>query len=163
MLKWGVLALLYLFFFRAMQVSWAMVGPKARTQSASLRTAQEARAAQGPASRSAVPTAVSQPQRAGASTVPTLAVVAPPELVGRSFEVSNEVTIGRALDCDVVLENTFVSQHHARIRRDPNGLLVEDLGSTNGTSVNGAKVTAPLVAAPGASIQVGGVHLVFEQ
>ncbi|HEV7452136.1 MAG TPA: ATP-binding cassette domain-containing protein [Pseudonocardiaceae bacterium] len=54
---------------------------------------------------------------------------------------ATKITIGRAPDCDVVLADLLVSRHHAELRRDGAGWQVADLGSWNGTFVNGRRVT----------------------
>lgn len=51
------------------------------------------------------------------------------------------VSVGRASDCTIVLADPNVSRHHAEIRPAGDGFLVADLGSTNGTKVNEARVT----------------------
>lgn len=51
-----------------------------------------------------------------------------------------ELTIGRADDCDFVLDEPMVSRHHAVLRRTPEGWAIRDSGSTNGTRVNGWRV-----------------------
>src|SRR5688572_23913252 len=53
---------------------------------------------------------------------------------------ASEVLVGRASECDVVLLEGMVSRHHARFRVTGDTLMVEDLGSTNGTFVNGERV-----------------------
>jgi hypothetical protein len=50
------------------------------------------------------------------------------------------LTIGRALDNDIVVDSAEVSRHHARIEHRPSGFTLVDLGSTNGTSVNGTQI-----------------------
>ena len=73
------------------------------------------------------------------------------------------VVIGRAFECDVVLSHSTVSRHHARLVLSENILQVEDLGSTNGTAVDGAIVHGgtkrPLPA--GARLRIGDIELVF--
>jgi pSer/pThr/pTyr-binding forkhead associated (FHA) protein len=71
------------------------------------------------------------------------------------------MVIGRLPDCDVVLPDTNVSRRHARIYRDGTDVVVEDLGSTNGTKVNGVRV-ARKVLSPGDRILLGRSTLVVE-
>ncbi len=54
---------------------------------------------------------------------------------------STEVTIGRDPEADIQIDNISVSRLHAKIIEGPNYYLLEDLGSTNGTFVNGKRVT----------------------
>jgi hypothetical protein len=51
-----------------------------------------------------------------------------------------ELSIGRASDCDLILDEPTVSRHHAVLRRTPEGWLLRDAGSTNGTRLNGWRV-----------------------
>jgi predicted component of type VI protein secretion system len=72
------------------------------------------------------------------------------------------ITLGRAPDCDVVLEGRLISRQHARISHGEQGYLLEDLGSHNGTTANGQPVTSPWVLRDGDQIELGGVaRLVF--
>ncbi len=63
--------------------------------------------------------------------------------------------VGRAIECDLRLEDTYVSQQHARIFGKNGSWYVEDLGSTNGTFVNEQRLAAPAMLAPGDRIRVG--------
>ena len=72
-----------------------------------------------------------------------------------------ENMIGREATAHVVLDSTRVSRQHASITVRGSMALLEDLGSRNGTSVNGVPVTAPVALTDGASIAVGGVALMF--
>ncbi|MDP1793629.1 MAG: FHA domain-containing protein, partial [Acidimicrobiales bacterium] len=65
------------------------------------------------------------------------------EHAGKEFVVATEATIGRGQGCQVQLSDSMVSQLHARLFRDGKGLHIEDLGSTNGTYLNGRKVGGP--------------------
>jgi hypothetical protein len=90
-----------------------------------------------------------------------LVLVEPPAEAGSVFAIDGEATLGRGGGCTVPLAfDTFVSQVHARaIDRD--GILwVEDLGSRNGTFVNGEQVHEATRVAKGARVQVG--ETVFE-
>jgi transcriptional regulator with GAF, ATPase, and Fis domain len=71
------------------------------------------------------------------------------------------VSIGRAVDNDIRLSNTLVSRHHCRIEVDEEGTWLVDLGSANGTSVNGDKVRRRALKA-GDQVQVGGVSVTLE-
>jgi hypothetical protein len=71
------------------------------------------------------------------------------------------ITIGRLPECDIVLDDTKVSRRHAEVRRDGVGVLVVDLGSTNGTQVNGAGVRERALT-DGDQITVGGTTLRYE-
>jgi hypothetical protein len=71
------------------------------------------------------------------------------------------VTIGRMPECDVVLNDQNVSRRHAEVRRQDGDFVVVDLGSTNGTRVNGAGVRERRLV-DGDEITVGGTTLRFE-
>ena len=66
--------------------------------------------------------------------------------------------VGRDQECDLVLDDTSVSRHHAGLRVAGASLVVEDLGSKNGTHVNGRRIEAPTEAADGDSIAFGTVQ-----
>jgi len=75
---------------------------------------------------------------------------------GRVFELNREVVIiGRSQQCDLVVEEPELSRQHARFVRQGGGYLLEDLGSTNGTFVNGVRLTAPRRLQPGDEIRLG--------
>jgi FHA domain/Domain of unknown function (DUF1707) len=69
-----------------------------------------------------------------------------------------ELVLGRDPDCDCVLADTTVSRRHARIRRDGETWLLEDLGSLNGTRLNGWRVTEPVELRPGDRVSFGGAR-----
>lgn len=75
------------------------------------------------------------------------------------------VTVGRAAGCDVVVDDDSVSAQHAKLEYDMGAWRITDLGSTNGTAVEGTKL-APNLATPlpyGATIRLGGVQLQFRE
>ncbi|HEX6985731.1 MAG TPA: FHA domain-containing protein, partial [Planctomycetaceae bacterium] len=74
----------------------------------------------------------------------------------------DEAVIGRHPDCEVHLESTMVSRRHARVFRESGRLMVEDLGSGNGTFVNGGRVVGPTPLRDGDRLKVGPVLLRFE-
>ena len=79
----------------------------------------------------------------------------PRELMGVSVPLSGPVIIGRSPDADLVIGDDFVSSTHAKIVPTADGILLEDLGSTNGTLVNGQPATRPLRIEPGDVIELG--------
>lgn len=141
LLKLCLLALLYLFFLRVLRAVWVEVKGPALALSPR-RAAREAR----PRGRG---------RRRREPAVPHLTVVEPAEQRGRTFPLTEEVTVGRAAGCQVTLDDTYASQLHARLFFRDGQLLVEDLGSTNGTWLNRQKVTGPLVMQTGDQLQVG--------
>ncbi len=72
------------------------------------------------------------------------------------------VTLGRSRQCDVVLDDPNVSRRHAEIRPRGGSWVLSDLGSTNGSRINGRQVDAPEVVRPGDEIEVGATALRFE-
>ncbi len=80
----------------------------------------------------------------------------------RSFSVTREITvIGRREDCDLLIPLGEVSRKHCRLVRDGDLLKLEDLGSANGTFLNGQRVQESLLA-PGDTVQVGPVVFVLQ-
>jgi DNA-binding winged helix-turn-helix (wHTH) protein len=96
------------------------------------------------------------------SSVPIL-VVQEGQLAGKRWTLGKAVMkIGRGEDCDVVLPDRQVSRNHLRIIRDDMGYAVEDLGSKNGTYVNGAPVRGSVHLQDGDEIQIAlSVKLLF--
>jgi pSer/pThr/pTyr-binding forkhead associated (FHA) protein len=68
---------------------------------------------------------------------------------------TSEMVIGRNRDCDLVIDLPMVSSRHARIYRSGDRFLIEDLGSSNGTYVNGHRIVGPVVVAAGDLIGLG--------
>ena len=78
---------------------------------------------------------------------------------GWLFPLGDEITVGRAAGCQVTVDDTYVSQLHARVFTREGQLFVEDLGSTNGTYLNRGKVAGPMVMHKGDRLQVGNTVL----
>jgi DNA-binding response OmpR family regulator len=74
---------------------------------------------------------------------------------------SQAETIGRAVECDIVIASKSVSRQHTRIRRDGRRWFVDDLGSTNGTWLNGERLTGSLPLLDGDSLKVGDLTFIF--
>jgi hypothetical protein len=156
-LKLCLLALLYLFFLRVLRAVWVEVnGPKHAPRPAGVPAG---RVPVGPPPATvAAPVAAaaeSKGRRGRKAKATQLTVVEPADQRGRVFPVADELTVGRAAGCGVTLDDTYASQLHARVYRRDGQLFVEDLGSTNGTFLNRAKVTGPAVMSRGDRLQVG--------
>lgn len=138
-LKCCLLALLYLFFFRVLRAVWAEITPP---RGAAVDSPPRRRERRG------------RPPRR-----PELRVVEPVSHRGRAYPLGDELTLGRAAGCQVTVDDTFVSQIHARVFVRDGTFMVEDLGSTNGTYLNRKKVAGPMVMQPGDRLQVGNTVL----
>lgn len=144
LLKFVLLLLLYLFLARTVRaVVVDLYGPRRKS---------------GPPPRPAVATA-SEPARRSRKIPKEIVVHAPtgpPRVLGLS---GHGVTLGRSGHADVIVEDVYVSDEHAQIIPDDGGWSVRDLGSTNGTFLNGAKVTHPTPLAAGDQIRLGKTRI----
>jgi hypothetical protein len=70
-------------------------------------------------------------------------------------------TIGRELSCDMTLADATVSRWHASLQHEPSGWLLSDLGSTNGTRLNGWRVRGPMPVRPGDMVSFGALTFVL--
>ena len=146
LLKIGFLVLLYLFIWRIV-----------RTASRDLRTPQESFVLP-PSGRSAVPS--SPRNRTG-----KLVVVASPAGAEGSEHALDSIALmlGRQTRGGLGLDHDeYVSAQHARVEPRPDGVWIQDLGSTNGTFINGDRLTKPRLLQPGDVIRVGETDLRFE-
>ena len=146
-LKLCFLALLYLFFLRVLRAVWAEMSPRATAPA----PAQSAPAAKSARSWGGTTRAAGNGKGGGGR----LRVIEPAETKGQIYDLGEELTVGRAGGCQITLDDTFVSQLHARVFRRDGQLFVEDLGSTNGTFLNRKKVTAPIAIRKGDRLQIG--------
>ncbi len=81
---------------------------------------------------------------------------------GRSHPLErDEITIGRAVENDIVITSKRVSREHARIRRESWRRVLEDLGSTNGTFLNNERVLSPMELRDRDQIDIGDVVFVY--
>ena len=83
----------------------------------------------------------------------------PKELRGVRMAVKGPVIVGRAPGADIVIGASYVSARHARFNLMGSNLFVEDLGSTNGTSVNKRPVSEPVALRNGDIVNVGDVAI----
>jgi pSer/pThr/pTyr-binding forkhead associated (FHA) protein len=140
-LKYGLFALLVLFLWRSMR--WAVRGLS--VEQAAPRAARGERR-RGPESQTSPATPP------GLSGV----VIRSDGQKARSIRVeSSSLVLGRAPECELPLEDTYVSQQHARIFAKDGAWYVEDLGSTNGTFVNDQRLSSPAMVQSGDRIRLG--------
>lgn len=69
--------------------------------------------------------------------------------------LDSPVMIGRSNEADLVIDDPFASDFHARVGQVEGGFRIQDLGSTNGTFVNGERLSSPVTIGPGDQIQIG--------
>ncbi|MBW5482882.1 FHA domain-containing protein FhaB/FipA [Streptomyces bambusae] len=151
-MRLGFLAVLWLFVIVAVQVIRSDLFGTRVTQRGSRRGSGGAPAQQGGGGRQAAPP--QQRQRRGA---PTKLVVSEGTLTGTTVALQGQtITLGRAHDSTIVLDDDYASSRHARIYPDRDGQwIVEDLGSTNGTYLDRTRLTTPTPIPPGAPIRIG--------
>lgn len=149
-LKICLLILLYLFFLRVLRAVWAEVSAP--------KLAPEPVATMPPV---IPPKGRSKPPRGSRrGAVPErLAVVDPPERQGAEFQIGPEVTVGRSSGCSIVFDEQYVSSVHTRVFTREDQVFVEDLGSTNGTWLNGVRAVGQMPVRVGDRVQIGNVIL----
>jgi hypothetical protein len=160
-MRLGFLAVLWLFVIVAVQVIRSdLFGTKvtqraARRPAAAPGSAHSGRQQQQPAARpQQQPSRRDARQRRGA---PTQLVVVQGSLAGTTVALQGQtITLGRAHDSTIVLDDDYASSRHARIYPDQSGQwIVEDLGSTNGTYLDRQRLTTPTPLQPGMPIRIG--------
>ncbi|MFI5759445.1 FHA domain-containing protein [Streptomyces sp. NPDC051563] len=152
-MRLGFLAVLWLFVIVAVQVIRSDLFGTRVTQRGSRRGGGASGApAQQQGRQAAAPP--QQRQRRGA---PAKLVVSEGTLTGTTVALAGQtITLGRAHDSTIVLDDDYASSRHARIYPDRDGQwIVEDLGSTNGTYLDRTRLTTPTPIPPGAPIRIG--------
>ncbi|HVA42848.1 MAG TPA: FHA domain-containing protein [Acidimicrobiales bacterium] len=150
-LKFFLLALIWLFFLRVLRAQWVDL----RSRDAAPTVPPATRPAPQPVAAPA-PVRSPAPAPAPASGRYRVRAVEGPDPPEASVAVDREITIGRAAGADIALPgDSFISSRHARLWVDAGRLWVEDLGSTNGTQVNGQLISSATGLTPGDRVQVG--------
>ncbi|WP_406060084.1 FHA domain-containing protein [Streptomyces sp. NBC_01077] len=158
-MRLGFLAVLWLFVIVAVQVIRSDLFGTRVTQRGSRR--QEARPQQQQARQNAAPPQQRGQQTAGGGRqrrgAPTKLVVSEGTLTGTTVALQGQtITLGRAHDSTIVLDDDYASSRHARIYPDRDGQwIVEDLGSTNGTYLDRTRLTTATPIPLGAPIRIG--------
>jgi FHA domain len=151
LLKFGFLAVLYLFLLFI-----------ARSALRDLRRDEEVPAGAARAGRAGRAGAV--PDGQPVEVNPRLEVIAAKgHEAGREFDVRAGARLGRAQTSEVSLEDSYASAAHARVYPRDGAMFIEDLGSTNGTYVNGRELTRPLQLAEGDTVRIGDTELRYRE
>ena len=74
---------------------------------------------------------------------------------GQRFSVTRPMVVGRGDDADIIIDDPYASDAHFRLSVQDGGVMLHDMGSTNGTYVNGRRVTTPMNLSKGDAVQVG--------
>jgi len=153
-LKFGFIAILYLFLL------WV-----ARSSLRDLRrTGVEDAGAPGPSydEGTSIHAAGAGPE--GQGGMPLLRVESAPGLrAGAAYDLSGGALLGRGADADIVLEDSFSSSRHAQLSPQGDAVVLEDLGSTNGTYLNGEPLGGPQPLHDGDRIRIGDSEFTFER
>lgn len=157
-LKLCLLALLYLFFLRVLRAVWTEVNPPrlAPADAGQPVPVEKSRRLGRNRTNKAV-NKTAKPRRGAPSVASRLVLIEPEGRAGLEFGLDQELTVGRAAGCSIVLDEQYVSQVHTRIFIRDGSVFVEDLGSTNGTWVNGNRAVGQMPARLGDHIQIGNV------
>ncbi|MEU0252359.1 FHA domain-containing protein [Streptomyces sp. NPDC006184] len=161
-MRLGFLAVLWLFVIVAVQVIRSDLFGTRVTQRGSRREAGRQQAAPRPQTRQQA-AATPPPQRGQQGggrrgrNAPSKLVVTEGTLTGTTVALQGQtITLGRAHDSTIVLDDDYASSRHARIYPDQNGQwIIEDLGSTNGTYLDRSRLTTPTPIPLGAPIRIG--------
>ena len=134
LLKYVFLAVLYIFMARAVRAMYLeLKPPKQRaTAPAPARSSKRTKKA---------------PRKA--------AVIEGEQMKGKVFDIGDELVIGRSEKAHVILDDSYVSQVHARIFSRGETVMVEDMGSTNGTYLNKRKVSGSSEVQRGDRVKIG--------
>lgn len=168
LLRWGYLVLLWIFVLSAIGVLRRdLYGTRVLPRRG--RSTSGGAAANGKAERTATaPVAagapVQPPAQAGGRGEPTRLIVTSGPLSGTTVPLGpSAVVIGRAASCSLVLEDNFASSRHARIFSQDGQWFVEDLGSTNGTLLDGARLEQPTRLRVGSVLKIGQSQLELQR
>lgn len=144
-LRFGLLALLWIFVFTVIT-----------SQGRSLQIARPARLTKRkPAAEETSGASSDTPPPATRSLASKLVITEGP-LAGRTIPLNDQpLLIGRAQDAGLVLEDDYASGRHARLFPQGSRWFLEDLGSTNGTFVQGSQLTRTMALEPGVPVRIG--------
>ncbi len=157
--KYVLIALVWLFFLRVLRAVWVEVKSPAEHAMSATKAAAGGAVAKRRAGHLASSNAETATSRA-ADSAPSrrlsvkLSVGATGQV--KSYEIGTSATIGRSSTCTIsIAADEFASAVHARVFQNGDVYFVEDLGSTNGTLLNGARITSATQIRPGDRLLIG--------
>lgn len=160
-LQLGFLLLLWGFvFFVIYSLRSDLFGQRARRMSPADAPAPVAAAAAAPAGASRPSAPLTEPARRAEpradSDTPTRLVITSGPREGMEIDLpSEQLTIGRSSESGLVIRDDYTSTHHARLMLWDSNWVIQDLDSTNGTFVDGTRVTLPTALTPGTPVTIG--------
>ena len=166
-LQLGFLVLLWVFIFAIVySLRSDLFGQRVRKLQPDAAAAAPAPAAAFPVAAPASPSAVTSAHPAAPASGPggetastenaTRLVITSGQKAGAEFPLGrDEITIGRSSDSAIIIRDDYTSTHHARMMLWNGQWMIQDLDSTNGTFLDGARVTVPVPIPLGATIKVG--------
>ena len=80
---------------------------------------------------------------------------------GKTFGVVGTLTLGRSAECDISIASDEISRHHAKLQVVPDGVMVEDLGSANGTFINNQRVHGGTLMKPGDELRLDTIRFML--
>lgn len=142
MVKFGFLALLWVFVFAAVSVMRRDLFGSAEAVPAT--------------SSKSAPAAPARSRRPFRKAVPTTLAVVGGSMTGATLPLGEgPITVGRGADCTLVVSDDYASTRHARFYTRNDQWFVEDLGSTNGTFVDRMRITGPTPISVGTQVRIG--------
>ena len=158
-LKFGFLAVLYLFL---LWVSRSALKDLKRTSVTTAAPGYAAAAQQAPIEATGIHSASTQGQIADADLDPRLVVErAPGHVPGMEYEVGEGAIMGRGDQAEIRLEDPFASSRHARLIRQGAVIVIEDMGSTNGTYLNEELLSGPQPLHAGDRVRIGDSEFTY--
>ncbi len=153
-LKFGFLAVLYLFLLWVARSARRDLGGSASSQQTLAPPAPDATGMYSASTLGPV---------GFVSRAPRLVVErAPGHEEGMIYDLDGDLVLGRGDSAEIRLEDPFASSRHARIYEQGNSVVVEDLGSTNGTYLNEELLQTPRPLHPGDRVRIGDSEFAFE-
>lgn len=159
-LKFGFLAVLYVFL---LWVAWSALRDVRRGPRRSEEAPHEAYGPPSPSDATSMYAAsVAGEDGVGAEEPRLMVEHAPGHEPGMAYDLAGAVTLGRG-EVEIHLDDPFASSRHARIWRQGHVLVIEDLGSTNGTYLNDEPLSGPQPLHPGDRIRIGDSEFSYVQ